>query len=233
MTDQRNNHSGNIYYTREIGPQQAISIGLRASLPILAFLALGPMVADSGRRAPLALLLGAAIWLLTVLSYLEMASFTDESGVHDTIATQRSGLVAFLATLALMLANITVAALLARSIAQLLLPFQQAYLPSLNPTLALAVLAIGAVVLGTALALRRRQSWRRTSYLLLLAGLAAVVLMVAGALAVRPSIAYLPAADMAGLFKAAAYPILLLLAVEAVSEWKGNLRRDRYSRFPC
>ncbi len=232
MTNQRNSPTGNITYTREIGPRQAISVGLRASLPILAFLALGPMVADSGRSAPLALILGAVIWLLTVLSYLELASFTDESGVHDTIATQRSGIVAFLATLALLLANITVAALLARSIAQLLLPFQQTYLPSLDPTLAVAVLAIGAVVLGTALALRRRQSWRRTSYLLLLAGLAGVVLVVAGALSVKPSIAYLPAADMAGLFKAAAYPILLLLAVEAISEWKGNLRRDRYSRFP-
>lgn len=37
MTNQRNNHSGNIYYTREIGLQQAISIGLRASLPITRF----------------------------------------------------------------------------------------------------------------------------------------------------------------------------------------------------
>lgn len=232
MTNQHNNQSGNIYYTREIGSRQAISIGLRASLPILAFLALGPMVAASGRRAPLALLLGAGIWLLTVLSYLEMASFTDESGVHDTIATQRSGIVAFLATLALMLANVTVAALLARSIAQLLLPFQQAYLPALDPTSTVVLAAIGSVIVGTTLALVRRQDWRRTSYLMLLAGLAAVVLMVAGALAVKPSIAYLPAADMASLFKAAAYPILLLLAVEAISEWKVNLRRGRNSQFP-
>ena len=232
MTNQRNNHSGNIYYTREIGLQQAISIGLRASLPILAFLALGPMVADSGRRAPLALLLGVALWLLTVLAYLEMASFTDESGVHDTIATQRSGLVAFLATMALMLVNVILAGLLARSIAQLLLPFQKAFLPDLNPTLTVAVLAIGSVIFGTLLALRRRQSWRRTGYLVLIAGLVATVLVAGGAVAVKPSIAYLPAADMASLFKAAAFPIFLLLAVEAVSEWKGNLRSGRYSRFP-
>ena len=233
MTNQRDNQTGNIFYAREIGPQQAISLGLRASLPIVAFIALGPMVAASGRQAPVALLLGAAIWLLTVLSYLELASFTDESGVHDTIATQRSGIVAFLAALALMLANVVVAALLARSIAQLLLPVRQAFLPTLNPTLTTAVLAIGSVVLGTALALRRRQSWRRASYLLLLAGLGAVVLMVAGALTVKPSHAFLPATDMAGLFKAALYPILMLLAVETVSEWKGNLRRGRSSRFPA
>ena len=232
MTNQRNSQTGNIFYTREIGPWQAVSLGLRASLPIIAFVALGPMVAESGRQAPIALLLGAGIWLLTVLSYLELASFTDESGVHDTIATQRSGIVAFMAALALMLANVVVAALMARAIAQLLLPFQEAFLPSLNPGLTVAILAIGSVAVGTALALRRRQSWRRASYLVLLAGLSAVVLFVASALTKAPSHAYLPPTDMAGLFKAAAFPILILLAVEAVSEWKGNLRRGRNSRFP-
>ncbi|MEZ4769525.1 MAG: DUF389 domain-containing protein [Caldilineales bacterium] len=233
MTDQRNNQSGNIFYTREIGPRQAISLGLRASLPIIAFIALGPMVVDSGRQAPVALLLGAVIWLLTVLSYLELASFTDESGVHDTIASQRSGVVSFLAALALMLANVVVAALMARSIAELLLPFQEEFLPDLNPGLTVTVLAIGSVVVGMALALRRRQAGRRASYLVLLAGLGAVLLVIAGALAVKPSRAFLPPTDMADIFRAAAYPILILLAVEAVSEWKGNLRRGRGSRFPA
>lgn len=232
MSNQSTGHSDNISYTREIGALQAVGIGLRVGLPVLVFLALGPMVAESGRRAPIALLLGSVIWLLTVLAYLELASFTDENGVHDTIATQRSGLVAFLAALALLVANVTVATMLARSVAQLLLPFQQTFLPALPRELSAAGLAVAIIALGTVLALRRRRSWRGVSYLVLLAGVAATALTLTGALATSPSTVFMTAPDMAGLLKAAAYPILLLLAVEAVSEWKGDLRRSRNSRFP-
>ena len=231
MSSDRNGLTENVFFSREIGLRQAVGIGLRAALPLLAFVALGPMAALSGTRAPLTLVVGAGIWLLTVLSYLELASITEESGAHDTIASQRSGIIAYTAALALLLANIVATALLARALGELLIPLLPDIVPQFSPNIVLTGFALLAILAGLALALRRRQTWRTSDDLLLLIGLAATVVTVLGGL-VAASPAETPrSSPLVNNISSAAFPVLLLLAVEAVSEWKSSLRTGRNTRF--
>lgn len=230
---------GEVRYTRELGLRQAISLGLRASVPLLAFAVLGPLTATSGRAAPLALVLGALLWLPTLLSYMELSSQSADGGIYELVAQYRSGLLPFLGAWVLLLCDLLAVGLLVREGASLIQPSLQLFSQSLVPGTSIGsafTTDIGVIILLAvlvfAIALMRRRPWRLGDDLVLFGGLVGVALLAALALLSQPravDTSILPVPSFRTVVSGALFPILILLALEAIGEWQGEYRRAQWN----
>lgn len=228
MNDNETGFVGEVRYARELGTHQAINLGLRVGLAVVAFVLLGPLVRVSGLGAPLALILGLLLWLPTALSYMELASSSAESGLYELVAQRQSAMIAFLAAWLLLLADLLTIRLLAEQGARLLTPWVEGYLSSPNRPLPATWLLPLLLGLGVLVALLRRRPWRQTDDMVLLGGMVATVLVAVVAVlgkGERAAAMKLAPLTFRGVASGALLVAVALLAVEAVGEWKAELRR--------
>ena len=107
-----------IRFSRRLGLWQIIIRTLVLMVIIIAYVLLGDVVAAAGGLAPLAYLTTAIILLINVLGYIELAVSSPHRGAaYGQVHNTRTGWLAFITGWLLILAGLTVCALLARGFA--------------------------------------------------------------------------------------------------------------------
>ncbi|MEA3336546.1 MAG: DUF389 domain-containing protein [Chloroflexota bacterium] len=228
MPPEETQRRAKVRYTRELGFRQVVSLGLRAALPVVAFLSLGETVRLSGADATLALVLAVVVWLPTILSYLELAQHTPVGGIYETIAKQKEGFFPFVATWVFLLALLLAAGLLARQTARLLIPGLAPFPLLATSPYAIPILAIVVLLVAFLIAIFRRRPWHRADDAILFGGIVAILIVFVVSLVgegfPRPT-GSLGTPGFGGALTGALPLILIVGVVEAVGEWKADLRR--------
>ncbi len=164
-----------IRFSRELGAEHAVSLGLAILIATAIFTLHGPIMAVAGPAAALSYLLMGGLFLLTLLCYVELQLNSGQGGGAYTLLRESAKVpLAFLTGWSVLLGGVLLAAVLALGFATYLAAMAEAYLAVRLPEPLVAAFLILAIVIYSILG---RRGFGRTRHVITWGVIAALLLL--------------------------------------------------------